>query len=315
VLRPLPHLLTAALLPLLALLTSAGCASTLTTHQTARTLAPGKLRVSAATGLHVPGGTLLQVAAEAGALAQAARAAAEGGEPLALTPEQADRLLTAGVSLAVAPPGVSNELMARVGLLERLDAGLRLSSTSLRLDGKVQLLHLAERGAEGEAGAQGAGAVPASGGARRSFDVAVGLGVSRQLFRGVLFDALSLAQAGDVSRWDLEVPVYVSADFGDVLKLYGAPKYVYSHTRLDARLLATLEQGSSLSGADLRLPPVVTGHFFGASAGLALGYRWVHAFAELTAGHTFVRARVLGAPRELGGLTLLPSVGLAVQTE
>ncbi|MFY0577374.1 hypothetical protein ACN28S_26370 [Cystobacter fuscus] len=131
------------LLLLLALLTATGCASTLSTMQTAKPLARGQFQVSGATGAFAPVGQLGSLMEQGIAQGKAIKKAVQSGEPYRLPEEDAQRLLGVGLALAVAPPGASNELMVRAGLLDShsLDVGLRLSSTSLRFDGKVRLAH------------------------------------------------------------------------------------------------------------------------------------------------------------------------------
>ncbi|MET0404299.1 MAG: hypothetical protein ABW123_17950, partial [Cystobacter sp.] len=145
----------------------------------------------------------------------------------------------------------------------------------------------------------------------RSYDVALGLGLSRHLFRSPVFSALEVVRIEEFSRWDLEVPLYLSMDLGDIFKLYGAPKYIYSRTSLDSRLVDYSRAGQDVTGFDLRLPARVSSHFFGASVGFALGFRYVHLYAELTAGYNASRPVLFGRPRDLGGVVLYPAVGLA----
>jgi hypothetical protein len=290
------------LLPLLALLTATGCASTLSTMQTAKPLARGQFQVSGAVGVFTPVGQLGSLINEGITQGQSIRDTVESGQPYHLAEEEAQRLLGVGMALAVAPPGVANELMVRAGLLESntLDLGLRLSTTSLRLDGKVRLAHGGDPEDSSLPDYQ-----------RKSYDLAIGVGYSRHIFKSPVLDALEIVKVDEFSRWDLEVPVYLSMDLGDIFKLYAAPKYIYSRTSLDSRLVDVSREGQDVSGFDLSLPAEVTSHFYGASVGFALGYKYVHLFAELTGGYTDCRPVVFGQRRDLGGVTLYPSVGIA----
>lgn len=290
------------LLLALVLLTATGCASTLSTMQTAKPLARGQFQVSAATGVFIPAGQIGTLVDEGLAQAKVIKKNIDSGQPYQLPEDQARRLLDVGMALAVAPPGAGHELMIRAGLLESnsLDVGLRLSTTSVRFDTKVRLAH----GGDAEDSA-----LPDF--RRRSYDLAIGAGISRHRFESPVLDALELVKIDDFSRWDVEVPVYLSMDLGDIFKLYAAPKYIYSRTSLDAKLVDYAQQGKDVSGFDLALPAQVDSHFFGASVGFALGYKYVHLYAELTAGYTDCRPVVFGERRDLGGVTLYPSVGLA----
>ncbi|MFY0577373.1 hypothetical protein ACN28S_26365 [Cystobacter fuscus] len=129
-----------------------------------------------------------------------------------------------------------------------------------------------------------------------------------------MLDALEIVQIDEFSRWDLEVPVYLSLDLGDIFKLYGAPKYIYSSTSLDSRLVDYSNSGQDVSGFDVRLPAQVSSHFVGASVGFALGFRYVHLFAELTAGYSSCRPVLFGQERDLGGVIVYPAVGRPSRT-
>ncbi|MGZ3459325.1 MAG: hypothetical protein ACXU86_12580 [Archangium sp.] len=287
---------------LLVLLTATGCATSLSTMQTAKPLARGQVQVSGALGVFAPVGPLGSLIDQGVIQGKAIKKAIDEGQPYHLAEQDAQKLLGVGMALAVAPPGPSNELMIRTGLLEsnRLDVGLRLSTTSLRFDGKVRLAH---------GGTPEDSPLPEL--QRKSYDLALGVGVSRHLFQSPVLDALEVVKIDDFSRWDVEVPVYLSMDLGDIFKLYAAPKYIYSRTSLDSKLVDYAQQGKDVSGFDLALPAEVSSHFYGASVGFALGYKYVHLYAELTAGYTACRPVLFGQPRDLGGVTLYPSVGLA----
>ncbi|QSQ25862.1 hypothetical protein JY651_13435 [Pyxidicoccus parkwayensis] len=280
------------LIPVLAL--APGCATTLSTMQTARTLEPGQVQVTGGVGVFAPVGNLIRVVDTGIDQGEEARDAVDEDRPYELSEEAQQKLLTAGVALMVAPPGANPELMVRVGVVDRVDVGVRYSGISLRVDGKVLLAHGGEGG--------------------RSYDVALGLGAARHFFSSPVLDVLEVVEMGDFSRYDVEVPLYVSADFGDVFKLYGAPKYVYSHTRMDPRLVDYSKEGKPVSGFDATLPATVNSHFIGSTVGMALGYRYVYLFAELTGGYVSCKPNLFGVERQLGGVTFYPAFGVALRT-
>lgn len=285
------------ILPVLALLLATGCASTLSTMQTARPLAPGQLQVSYGVGAFVPAGQLLTVVDASIDEGKRAREAHERGEPYAMTEENQERMLAAGVALAVAPPGANNELMVRVGAMEDLELGLRYSGISLRLDGKYRILH----GGDPDLATTVEGT---------SYDLALGVGVARHIFKSnKILDLLEVVQVNDFSRYDVEVPLYLSVDWKDVFKVYAAPKYIYSHTTLDQRLVDYAAQG----GEATSLPSTVSSHFVGTTLGVAVGYKYFHVYGELTGGYTVLKPRFLGKEHDLGGVTLYPTVGIGVR--
>jgi hypothetical protein len=290
------------LLLFILLLTTSGCATTLSTLQTAKPLARGQFQVSGAMGVFAPVGQLATVIEQGVTQGKVIRRTVESGEPYHLAEEDAQRLLGVGLALAVAPAGVSNELMIRTGLLEShtLDLGLRLSTNSVRFDGKVRLLHAGDPED-----------VPLEDTQRKSFDVALGAAISRHLFKSPVLDTLEVVKIDDFSRWDVEIPLYMSMDLGDIFKLYAAPKYIYSRTRLDQKLVDYSRAGQDVTGFDMALPAQVSSHFYGASVGFALGYKYVHLYAELTAGYIDCRPVLFGQQRDLGGVTLYPAIGIA----
>lgn len=283
---------------LLALLLGTGCASTLSTLQTARPLEQGQFQVSLGAGVFVPVGQIATAADIGIDQGEKINDAVQDNEPVQLTEEDQRRLFSAGIALAVAPPGVVNELMIRAGVVDNLDVGLRYSGISLRLDGKFRFLHRGSPEGTSEL-------------ASRSFDMALGVAVARHSFKSKVLDLLKIVDIDDFSRYDVEVPLYISSEAGGIFKLYAAPKYVYSRTRLDQKLVDFSQQGKDVSGFDVSLPSRVNSHFVGSTAGAALGYKYVHLYAELTGGYTFCKAPVFGQVADLGGPTFYPAVGIA----
>ncbi len=284
--------------PLLALALVTGCASNLSTLQTAKPLARGQFQVSLGAGAFIPVGEIgdaIELGLNQG---KQLKKAVKNHEPVQLSEEDQQRMLTSGVALGVAPPGLVQEVMIRAGLADNLDVGLRYSGISLRLDTKFRFFH----SGDGEEVRENA---------RRSFDMAIGLAGARHSFEGPVFDLLKIVKLDDFKRYDVEVPLYLSTDFGDILRLYAAPKYVYSHTRLDEQLVNYAEQGYDVTGFDARLPATVKSEFVGSTVGVSLGYKYVHVFAEITGGYTFCKPFLFGQQRNLGGATFYPAVGIA----
>jgi hypothetical protein len=290
--RNLPALLLLAL--------ATGCASNLSTLQTAKPLTRGQFQVTLGAGAFVPAGQLIDLVDLGIDEGKKIKEAVDRDEPVQLTQDDQRRLLSTGMALAVAPPGLVNEVSIRAGLADDLDVGLRYSGISWRLDTKFRFFHSGD-GAEVKESS------------RRSIDMAIGLAGARHSFKSPVFDVLEIVQINDFSRWDLEVPLYMSTDFGDILRLYAAPKYVYSKTTIDQQLVNYAEQGKNVTGFDVRLPATVKSEFAGSTFGVSLGYKYVHVFAEITGGYTFCKPEVFGERRNLGGVTIYPAVGLAIR--
>ncbi len=278
-----------------------GCAGTLSSMQTAVPVEPRHVQVTGGYGVYLPLGPAADAVAQGVKQAEkATRAAVEGGN-YELTEEDAQQILTAGIGLATMPPGTAYEIMVRTGIVQDIDIGLKYSTAgSLKLDGKYRFFH---RGPE-----EGGG-----GAMTPSYDLAIATGVSKYFFSSPVIEVLEFVQLGDFSRWDFEVPMYFSIEWGKILKFWVAPKWIYSRTSFDGELVEISNEASRYSEYNLGLPDVVNTHFFGSSVGFAAGYRWVHVMLELTAGYTYCRPTVFGRERNIGGLTLYPSIGLQVK--
>ncbi|HEY8207359.1 MAG TPA: hypothetical protein VIG99_07760, partial [Myxococcaceae bacterium] len=177
---------------------ASGCATSLTTRQTARTLDPGHFSADAAVGVEVPLGTLAQVTVVGVQQTEKLLDAVASKTPYAVTDQDKQDLISAAVVLLVNPPSIDWEGGVRAGVLPNLDVGLRYSINALRADAKYRFFQ----------DVQGSSRM----------DVAAGLGFSRYFFSNVIFDALEFVHLGEYSRWDLEVPVYFSREWGDWIR-------------------------------------------------------------------------------------------------
>src|SRR2546430_16171808 len=86
------------------LLLVSGCATSLATRQTARTLDPGHFSADAAGGAEVPLGTLAQVAAAGEQQSQKLLAAVASPTSYAVTDQDKQELVSAAVALPGGPP-------------------------------------------------------------------------------------------------------------------------------------------------------------------------------------------------------------------
>ena len=283
------------------LLLATGCATHLSSLQSAKTVPRGKVQVTAGTGFYANVGPIVGLVAEAAGEAEQIQKALSSGQPYTLTPEAQKRLLVAGVALASLSPGVGTELSVRTGVLrEDGDAGLRVTGNSVRVDGRYRLFHAEKDGPDWLN--------------RRSTDVTLGVGVTRFFFSNPLFTALKLVAVDGFSRWDVDVPLYVSTDYGQVLKLYATPRYLFSRTALDSQVVELARMAADTLGTGGGLPAVVDMHFAGATGGVAVGYGPLHLYLELTAGYTFCAPELFGTRAQLGGATFYPAVGLTFRT-
>lgn len=282
---------------LVLVLMGSGCATNLSALQTAKTLRPGQIRVGVGAGVYIPAGQVVNAIGEGVKQAKNGVEAAQRKENFNVSREDQEQLITTAVALALLPPSTGWEVSARYGVIKNFDVGLRYSVNSLRADAKLRLLHLGGPEGEGEGG-------------RRSFDVAIGLAGSKYFFSNPVLEVLEKVKLASFSRYDVEVPIFVSADFNPYFGVYVSPKYVFSHTSMDIKILEFVEE-CGCTEEKIQVPTNVNMHFVGATAGLRAGLPRLSVFVEMTAGNTFVNPTVMGKERNLGGVTLYPSIGLA----
>ena len=267
---------------LLAAFATGGCASAISTTQSAETLAPGRVLVSASNNVSIPASRIVDTLDAAGTLEEKLRA----DPAYKFTDEERATYEDAVLGLALNQPGVAADFMVRYGIAKHLDAGLRYSTTGVHLDAKYQFL---DRGPSGWHGA-------------------VSLGVRRHLFSGLLFDVLEKVDIKDFSRTDLELPLLLGRSFrqkiGGGLSLAGrtwfGPKLIMSKVSVDAKLGA-IDETLTLND---RM------YYFGGVAGASFGISPFELFAELTVMNLVAKPTIANRQRDLGGIMVMPTIGV-----
>jgi hypothetical protein len=269
---------------------SASCTSAISTTQSAETLRTGQAQVSIANNVAIPASRVIA------AYDQAKSVARKLADDVNYKPTEQDKqdYLGAAIGLALSPPGVAADFMIRYGVADHLDAGLRYSTSGIHVDLKYQFLDAA------------------------GWHGAVSLGVRHHMFSGLIFDLLEYIDIKDFSRNDVEIPLLVGRSFGHrgLRKLRNAtsnsansllsgrywfgPKFIASKTTIDANLMRF---DTSLTISD-------TFTYVGGVAGGSIGLRGLELFAEITAMHLNANVNVLGQQRQLGGVVVMPSIGL-----
>ncbi len=301
---------------------ASGCAANLATLVDAETVAPKKVHVNFGYGVFLPLGPVAKLA-EAG-LTEAKRLGdlAKTGQNPPLGDAEKRTLLDAGVAIALMPPSTGWEVQARTGIIDNLDIGLRYSVNQVRGDVRYRLYHselweppeAQPAATAGETGLKEKVASALAPDKRlRSYDATVQLGVSRYLFKNIIFELLDFVKLGDFSRWDFDLTLTWGLDIRRIFKFYGGPKVIYTRFKMDENLYEI----SKFAG-DQGLPILTESidhdmWFFGAVAGIAAGYKWVFVFLELTGGYTYSRPVVLGEERDIGGPTLYPTIAIAAK--
>jgi hypothetical protein len=249
------------------------CSTTLSTLQPATPLPKGSVQAGLAQNINVPIGRIVGVI---DASADPALRLLRDGEYKPTEDEQA-QLLGAAVGLGLNPPGTTPDVMIRYGAFDDVDFGLRYSGTAIHADGKVRLFH-----------------------SKDGLDGALSLGLSRARYSGLLFDVLDVVGIRDFSRTNLELPFIIGRPMGDYGHIWTGPKVIVSRYEVDATLVRT------------NVTTNASGFMFygGAFAGVALGYKYVFGVAELTLMYMKAGANILGREVNLGGVVLMPSVGI-----
>jgi len=277
-----------------------GCATNLSSLQTAKTLNPGQVRITGGFGVHIPAGQLVNSASEGIKLgAKAATTNVADGQPYVLTADDKEALGTAAIALAMFPPSSVYEINGRVGLIRNLDIGFRYSVNSMRADAKLRVHHSGD--AEGWDEPRG-----------RSYDVAIGVGVSKYMLGSAIEAAFGGVRLDEFNRWDLEVPVYFNADWNSHIGVYFVPKFLYSRTTMRQTFLAKPCQCSEGMVPEVVTQAKVDMMFYGATLGLRFGGWRVSGMLEVTVGNTEASPVLFGKKRTLGGATIQPNIGLAV---
>jgi hypothetical protein len=246
----------------------------MSTMQPAKPVGQNHVEVNGGFNINIPVTSAVGVIAESTTVAS--RIATENRQP---NKEEQRALLDAALPLALNPPGATPDIMVRYGIVDPVDVGLRYSGTAIHGDVKVAVYD------------------------EEPFTLAISAGYSRQRFSGVLFDALDFLKIGDYSRNNLEIPVIMGFQLKDYGHVWFGPKFIGSWYSLDASLksVGIVEKTSGFVG------------HYGAFGGIALGYKYVFAVAELTMMYMVSKPTIAGREVNLGGLVIQPSLGLMVR--
>ncbi|MBK7865037.1 MAG: hypothetical protein IPJ65_41845 [Archangiaceae bacterium] len=278
-----------------------GCASNLAQMQTARALEPGQLRMSAGVGYYIPATQVGNLAGDGIQVAKQGIESAVNDAPFELSDKGKRSIAIHSVSLAAMTPYPSVQVDARLGVLPRLDVGMRYSVDSVRADAKFNFFH---DGVDD----------PEDGLPRRSKDIAIGFMVSKQLFSQPVGDMMGMIRLDNFNRWDFEIPLYVSIDVSRYFGVYGAGRYRFSYVSFNQNIGHVTSCGCSEAPVHTVevIPTKLVSHFYGATAGMRVGSARFSWMLELTVGHTSAKTKLLGENVEMGGLTLYPATGIAL---
>lgn len=265
------------LLAIVSAIACAGCAAAVGTLQPADTLAPGDFSVQAGAAVSVPPASLGD-AVEAGRAVEDLYQADPDHVP---TEGERQVLLAGALGAGFGGGGVSHDVMARVGVRDRVDAGLRWTALGVHADAKLALL----RDAAG-------------------WDLAVSIGAGRSFFGGPVVRALDAAVIIDTfTRWDVAVPVIAGRRLGRWGRVWGGPKVIVAHVDVEAQV-------RNAAGTDAVSATLL---YAGGFAGIAAGSGPLEVFVELTALHLSSSPTVRDREVDVSGLVLAPAAGLGAR--
>ncbi|MDF1561734.1 MAG: hypothetical protein P1V51_01750 [Deltaproteobacteria bacterium] len=281
------------------LLAGTGCATNLSTLQSAETLKPMQVRPAIGGGIYLPVGQVQETKAladEEAANLQAVQDGTGGTPPDAATQR---RIIELAASLAVLTPAPVAQGGLRLGLAEGFDVGFAWSTSSWRIDGKLRL-----RGGEGK----GVHVALLAGYELYTFDVRLfELDQYLQQDISMIFDYVSLDSP---QRHDFDLRLLLSGKIAKLFVPYAALEYRVGIYSLPLTLTYTLPPPAApfVHEEDLK----GTLHYGGVMGGLAFGPKMVRLYVEVHAGYAYAPSTVYGEAAELGGLAVFPAAGLAL---
>jgi hypothetical protein len=250
------------------------CSTALSTMQPVQALPKGDLQFNTGVGFNVAPGPIISAFDAALAISQK--------DEIDINAEDEQQFLTAGLALALNPPGVINEYSFRYGLGHGFDAGLRYTGKSFNAEGKWQFLDNEDP---------------------KRIDGALHLTAGRHAFDGFLLDLLDEFDLANFSRTDVSLSAMVGKKPNDYVEFWAGPKYAVGIYKAEGTFAKTgiIEDAAGAM------------QYIGGTAGLALGYKYLYVITELTVANLLFKEEILGEEQDLGGVVFYPSIGLSVR--
>jgi hypothetical protein len=233
----------------LVLVLTPGCATSLSSFQTAHIPPKGHFTAEAGTDVSIPTGTIESTIDTSKTLARAA-------QTRMLSEDEKLKVFAGGLNLALNPPFLVEHAGLSYAFADKWEVGLRYASGGWRLGVRRQVLTQEQFG----------------------YDLTVGVGLQRFAFGFPVDNIIDIVKLDDFTRWNLDVPVAIGRRT-DFLRWWVGPRMVLSSysTKLEIEAPQT-------GGAVARDVAEVSGRgtYLGAQAGAAVGYRWLFVALEMT---------------------------------
>jgi hypothetical protein len=260
-----------------------GCATSLSTFQTAAVPPTGHYGASVGVEGALPLGTISDVYSTGRDVLDKANS----GQPL--TSAEKWQAFDTGLELLLSPPSIGYHLSFAYVPWKRLEVSLRYAASAWRLGARYQLLD------------RGAGA---------PFDLSAGFGVSRFTYTFPFADKVPILKVDDFTRWQIDVPVLIGMQ-NQWFRTWVGPRFLATFFDTALRLDLVVEEPvlASMSGK---------AYYVGGQCGVGFGYRWCFLAFELTVvelmgNATFSAPIIADMPdhdTDLSGLVIYPALGL-----
>ena len=266
----------------------AGCSTTLTHSSGAHTLDKGEFRGAVSGQLDINTNlarTSLDVARQLNDRVQ--------DDPDAdLSEEELRTLLDATAAWGLFRPGFTPEAVGRIGIVERLDLGLRYNGTTLKADAKFEIY-------ESEDGTQ-------------AFSIDAGVG--RQFS-----PAPSLVENVTLTEWsrtDLDILALYGFEFEPYGRFWLGPRYMHSWISISPKLSEEIRSRIPDEYRDLSPHQFFRNedmNYYGGTTGFMAGYKYVYLMVEMTIMYTNFKPQIIDRERNLSGVTIAPNFGLVFE--
>jgi len=263
----------------------AGCASPMSTLQTARTTPKGEVDAYVGMGANVSTSLIGSLAELGQDSADKARSQIEQGQPANLTQEDRENIIGAAISYGLFGPAPVAELGVRYGILDNWDVGAAYTSAGFKLETKVMFLSQRKHG----------------------LDLSLGVAGQRQTYEPPVPSFLKdIFQLEDIKRTNIALHLLAGQHFGRGAFVSGGPKLVY--TNLELGFIQQIYDATS--GSVVVDDSVVMA---GGVVGGGLGWKYVFFMLELNALYYNYESNILDTPVAVSGIDFYPAVGLRVQ--
>ncbi len=263
----------------------AGCASPMSTLQTARTTPKGDVDAYVGIGANVSTSLIGSISDLGEDAADKAKAQIDQGQTPNLTQQDRENIIGAAISYGLFGPVPVAEFGVRYGLMERWDVGAAYTSAGFKLETKVMFLSQRTDG----------------------FDLSLGVVGQRQSYEPPVPSFLKdVFQLEDIKRTNIAFNLLAGKHFGRNAFVYGGPKLVYTNLEL-----GFIEQISDSTANSV----VVDDSFVmaGAVVGGGLGWKYVFFMLELNALYYNYEATILDTPLAVSGIDFYPALAFRVQ--